>query len=142
MSLTQEAKARTLRALRIVLVIVLVGLMALDPYSYGSVGGDRHLFAFHGWQVIATLALLILLASAAVQRSRGVAARLFAVELGLFLVTNLVYVLRDGIQTRSVVGNQSYYLPGMLVLAGIVIRLVLTLIEAMGSKLSSAKSRR
>ena len=66
-----------------------------------------------------------LLLGAAIQRSRATAVKLLVTELLAFLALNAIYVVRDGLITRSTVGNYGYSLPGMVVLVGILLRLCL-----------------
>jgi hypothetical protein len=84
----------------------------------------------HHWQIWATLALVALLTAAAGfvirQRYRDLFATLVA-EATLFLVLNVIYVLRDSVEIRGHIGYESSPTPLRATAAGLLIRLVLLL---------------
>jgi hypothetical protein len=107
------------------LVMILVAALVLDPYTYGSAGGDRSLGAFYPWQMMATVLLIVLLSGAAIQKTRPRTLKLLLCELTAYLALNTAYISRDGLVTRATVGNYGYYLPGFLIVLGLLVRLFL-----------------
>ena len=114
-----------MRILSVLITLVLIACLAFDPYSYGGVGGDRHNFRVHEWQIVASFMLVTLQISAVLStNSRRRFLTLVATELLMFCGMNVLYVLRDGFEARGVVGNYSYDLPFRLVVSGLLVRLV------------------
>ena len=111
-----------------ILVLAAIACLIPDPYTYGGVGGDRHNFEFHAWQVVATGVLVALLLTGTFRKDWTSVRHVFAIELLLFLTLNLIYVGRDGIETRVVVGNYGFRLPAFLVVSGLLVRLLLLLV--------------
>lgn len=77
----------------------------LDPYSVGDEGGEFGLRS-HSWQVAATALQTVLLAVAAYLSNSGARSRALTVatiEGTLFILLNVVYLLRDG-TTRLAAG--------------------------------------
>jgi hypothetical protein len=122
---TGSNRTQTTRAGVLAAVAVLFACFVFDPYSYGSVGGDRQIWAFHAWQVAVTLIQAGLLIGALVWAGSSRAARLLTLEMLLFSGVNAIYILRDGMYVRGSVGNYSYYLPAVLVMIGLATRIAL-----------------
>lgn len=116
-------------------IVTAVALFALDPYSWGRVGGEHLNFGprmqdvpVHRWQIWATVVLIALLIAAAAlairQRYRDLLAVLM-VEATLFLALNVIYVLRDGMEIRGYVGYDLSPSPLRAAAAGLLARVAL-----------------
>jgi hypothetical protein len=101
-------------------------LLALDPYSYGRVGGDVTIAMF-AWQSIVAwlLALLLLLvAGAALMKRYRLAFGTLLCESLIFVGMNLAYFGRDGV-SRFVVGYESSPQTFAVVATGLLLRALL-----------------
>ncbi len=111
---------------RALVVLVAVALLALDRYSFGSVGGEGPA-ASHWWQVVAAVVMWLLLGLGVwwLLRRRPERARVaFAIEFLLFVLVNVGYLWRDG-EGRLYWGYE-HARTGLVVLAGgLVARLIL-----------------
>lgn len=116
-------------------ILIAAALLALDPYSGGRIGGEHVNFGprmedvpVHRWQIWGTLALVALLIAAAVfairQRYRNLFASL-AAETVLFLMFNVIYVLRDSMEIRGYVGYELAPTPLRATAAGLAVRIAL-----------------
>lgn len=108
---------------------VILLLLALDPYSYGRVGGDVTI-AIYPWQslVSSLLSLLLLLvAGATLMRRYRLAFTVLLCESLLFVGTNLLYVGRDGM-SRFVVGYESSPQTLAVVSTGLLLRALLIVV--------------
>jgi hypothetical protein len=139
MSMIRTPVAHT-RTVNILLVGIALCCLIPDPYTYGGVGGDRHNFDFHIWQIVATIGLVTFLIAGVSRKDRIVALGIYQVETLLFVTLNLIYVARDGFYTRCVVGDYGFPLPAVLLLIGLLVRLQLLMI-AKGTKLHDSGSR-
>ena len=110
-------------AISVSLVITSLVLFVLDPYTYGGVGGDRQNLIVHAWQPAATVLLVLLNGIGVFRVHRDVGLRIFAAELMLFVALNSLYVLRDGWDTRTTIGNVGSRLPLVWLLLGLFVRL-------------------
>lgn len=115
--------------------ILLVGLafMAIlnffDPYSFGQVGGDL-LGEPYPWQRIGLVLSLLLLGTTAFEivRARLKEAKSFFLgEIGIFVLLNVIYVVRDG-SDRFSFGFSSAPDLLFLVLGGVLIRFSILLL--------------
>lgn len=103
--------------------ISLVGLLAIDKYSYGYGGGEEYLRS-HMWQALLTaiLATLLLVWSVAALLSNWRVTRsIVLTEASLFALVNLFYVYRDGFG-RFFWGYAHAATGLIVVLAGLLIR--------------------
>lgn len=116
-------------------ILIAASLLSLDPYSGGRIGGEHVHFGphmedvpVHRWQIWATLALVALLSVAAVfairQRYRNLFA-ILAAETTLFLVLNVIYVLRDSMEIRGHIGYELAPTPLRATAAGLAVRIAL-----------------
>lgn len=125
-------------AATMVLVATISYFLWSDPYSHGYIGGEYAVFTRdftqlrpHPWQIGASVVLTIFMGCGLVQvfRSRPKSAMfLFAAEGVLFLVLNLLYVVRDGLQVRATSGDQGDALAAEVTLTGMVLRVILLLL--------------
>jgi hypothetical protein len=108
-------------------VLAAVALFAVDPYSFGGVGGDEYLQVPHPWQRWVTVGsgTLLVVAVARLRRSRIDHARLLVLaEAMVFVATNAWYVIRDGWIVRSLRGFEASSLPMVAVALGVLARCV------------------
>ncbi|HEX6373280.1 MAG TPA: hypothetical protein VF006_30425 [Longimicrobium sp.] len=113
-----------MRKIGIPIVLGLVLCLAFDPYTFGGVGGDRRNFEVHAWQVVATASLVFVQLAALFSSSCRATLTLLVLELTLFCTLNLIYIIRDGFDARTVVGNYSHPLPLKLIVTGLLLRSV------------------
>jgi hypothetical protein len=121
-----------------VLVAIILLFLWSDPYSHGHIGGEYAVFTRdftqlrpYPWQIGASVFLTLFLGWGLVQvfRSRPRSAMvLFAAEGVTFLVLNLLYVFRDGLQVRATSGDQGDALAAEVTLTGMVLRVILLLV--------------
>ena len=106
--------------------LLVVALLAYDPYSYGRIGGDI-LIPYHPWQQLVAVGFAILTISAvtlyALDRP-AIALAVAGLELALFVCVNVVYLTRDG-STRLVVGYGSSLIPFATLAIGLLLRTAL-----------------
>lgn len=111
---------------RALVVLVAVGLLALDRYSFGSVGGEGPA-ASHWWQVVAAVVMCVLLGLGAwwlLQHRPERARMVFALELFIFVLVNLGYLWRDG-EGRLYWGYEHARTGLVVLVGGLVARLIL-----------------
>lgn len=129
------------RLLRIACITVVILLMGLDPYTYGRIGGDivAVLYPWQRWVAAIQVGLLII---GAISSAIGIRElRVLGVELSIFLVFNAFLVSRDGI-TRFVTGYESAVTTGLIVLAGLLVRILVLRSTFIPSELSGIKENR
>jgi len=117
-------------------------LLALDPYSYGRVGGDVTIALFARQSLVAWLLslLLLIVTSAASMRRYQLAFAALLCENLIFVGTNLMYVGRDGM-SRFVVGYESSPQTLAVVATGVLLRaLLFVLLWGMVSRASGVKA--
>jgi len=103
--------------------IMLLLVLYLDPYSRGYTGGDVRYDPIR-WQVLiggVQAAFLVGVAILAWNARRSWARLLGSVEGTVFLVTNMIYLLRDGAMRLTM----GYAEPAWPLLVGLVLRAIL-----------------
>lgn len=133
-----ETRQRVGVAATTVLVATISYFLWSDPYSHGHIGGEYAVFTRdfsqlrpYPWQIGASIVLTIFMGCGMVQvfRNRPKSAMfLFAAEGVFFLVLNLLYVVRDGLQVRATSGDQGDALAAEVTLTGMVLRVILLLV--------------
>jgi hypothetical protein len=120
--------------------LVLISMIMLwwDPYTHGQVGGEYAIFTrdfdrvpIHRWQIIVSAFQILMLTAAFVQFCRGSDRDAFGavcMEIGLFLLTNAVYILRDGLTTRATIGDEGMTDPAVVTLVGFVCRIAIIVV--------------
>lgn len=111
------------RALIAAMLTVVVGLMALDPYSWGGTGGELGFERF-SWQIAVTalqVGLLGLLFVMTLRAQYRHALALVLVELLLMIGANAWLILRDGTQ-RFISGYAADSTTAWLLVAGVLLR--------------------
>lgn len=114
---------RNPRALIAVMLVAAVGLMALDPYAWGSTGGESGLETFL-WQMVVSALQVGLLGFLFVMVLRAQyrhALSLVFVEFLLLVGVNSVLILRDGTQ-RFLSGYAADSTVAWLLAGGIILR--------------------
>lgn len=103
-------------------------------------GADLEPVPMYHWQRWYTGALLILLCAGTVQLFFGLirpALLTFSAEAAFFLAVNLLYVHRDSLATRALVGDEGSALPAEVTLLGATCRAVMIALLLIAQRKSS-----
>jgi hypothetical protein len=119
------------------ILLLLVVLPLVDPYSSGRIGGDANLQAIYPWQLYVTIASTCLLLACAILLARNrlrLAPAIVMVELVVFVAANWLYIQRDGLALRGFSGYWGSPFPLLTVVCGALLRptLLLLLLRASG----------
>jgi len=116
------------RAVIATMLIATVGLMALDPYSWGSTGGELGFERF-SWQIVVfalQVGLFGILFVAVVRAQYRHALALVIAEFLLMVGLNTMLVLRDGAQ-RFIGGYTADSTAAWLLIVGVILRVLIGL---------------
>ena len=101
-------------------------VLAVDRYSYGQASGDAFLQAYE-WQIVVAgceVVLLIAVLMAYAGQRRMVSLVVLVTEVLLFVLSNIVFLVRDGLW-RFVSGIEDRPVGLVVVLLGLVVRVQL-----------------
>src|SRR5215207_5999948 len=109
-----------------VLVLIIMVLLWRDPYTHGQIGGEYAIFdrnfdrlPIHRWQIVTSVFQMLLLTVAFLCFFFGSLRQAFfalCAESGIFVLSNVIYVLRDGLITRATIGDEGGTEPGAVTL--------------------------